>query len=239
MSTNDLDSPFEPLDAKLYVEVLENAVFTKSKTHIWTDGRKHQLVSRISKVASTNAVTIVTVPKEKKFDYVLNSYAIEEVYMSVQLPNDLIYFKARVRQTDEVSFSFRLDGLIYKVQRRQAIRIPVPSDIAGPVELKVSGRATPITGSVLNISVGGVGVITKELTLEKDFEIGKLVEVSFKFGSLPVRATGNLRYLQPIQGALIGKRLKVGVQFNEIHTKTVDEIHTYVMSESTKYLGRV
>lgn len=236
--SQEQENPFEIIPVKKVLDVLQNAVTVRSKTHIWTEGRKHQHVSRISRVASNDSVTILAVPKEKKFEYVLNSYAIDEVFMSVQLPNDLIYFKARVRQSDEVAFSFRVEGHVYKVQRRQAIRLPVPSDMAGPVELKIDGRDEPVRASVLNISVGGVGLLTADLEVEKDFVIGKKVELSFQFGTLPITAKGNLRYLQAIQGSLISKHLKLGVQFDDVHSKIVDDIHTYVMHESTKYLGR-
>jgi c-di-GMP-binding flagellar brake protein YcgR len=236
--SSEQENPFEQVATKQILDVLQNAVATRSKLHIWTEGRKHQHVSRISKVANSESVTILTVPKEKKFEYILNSYAIEEVFMSVQLPNDLVYFKAKVRNSDEISFSFRLIEPLYKVQRRQAIRVPVPADMASAVEIVMEGRAEPIKAAILNISTGGVGVLTQELALEQEFEIGKKVSVSFQFGTLPVSATGNLRYLQVVQGSLISKRLKLGIQFDEIHMKTVDEIHTYVMHESTKYLGR-
>ena len=232
------DSPFEQISDRKMFEVLQNAVATRSKLHIWTEGRKHQHVSRIQKVAGSEGVTLVAVPKDKKFEYILNAYAIEEVFMSVQLPHDLVYFKAKVRPSDDSTISFKLMAPLYKVQRRTAIRVPVSEDMVSKIELNVEGRAAPLPCTLLNISVGGLALMTLALDFEPEFVVGKKVSLAFQFGTLPISATGNLRYLTVVQGSLISKRLKIGVQFEDIPTKTVDEIHTYVISESTKYLGR-
>ncbi len=232
------ESPFTEIAERDTMEVLQSAISTKSKTHIWTEGRAHQMVGRISKVANSESVILIAVPKDKKFEQSLETSGTEDVLISVQLPSDLIYFKAKVKRSDEVAFSFMVVQPLYKVQRRQAIRVPVPSDMSSPVQITIPGRSTPIKATMLNISVGGVGVLTQDMSLEENFQIGMAAEVSFQFGTLPVRTQATLRYLQKVQGSLVGKRLKIGVQFEGIHSKTQDEIHIFVMNESVKYLGR-
>lgn len=233
------DKPFSEIETKDILDVLNNAITTRSKVHLWTEGRKYQYISRVSKVVESDAnqhkAFTMMVPKDPKFQIALDQNSIEEVFFSIQLPTDLIYGKAIVRKSNEVAFQFKVNIPLYKVQRRRAIRVPVPADMSSPVELVVEGFPL-ITGTLLNISTGGIGLMVKDLSLEKDFVVGRKAEIKFQFGTLPVVAKVNLRYAIPIQGSLMSKRLKIGIQYDEIPQKTVDEIHIYVMQQSTRYL---
>ncbi|RYZ67705.1 MAG: PilZ domain-containing protein, partial [Proteobacteria bacterium] len=102
----------------------------------------------------------------------------------------------------------------------------------------VSSLHICLAESVINISVGGIGILTKEMDFEPLFQVGMNAELSFQFGTLPVNTPITLRYLQKVQSTLIGKRLRIGVQFEGIPQKSQDEIHIYVMNESVKFLGR-
>ncbi len=234
------ESPFEAAQPEEIVPLLQSAVIRSSRLQCWSAGQKHSYTSRIVKVHESSGTVVISVSKEEPggntFEKGLYSEGVSEVMFSLHLPTDVIFFKGEIRLGDSSFFSVRVRTPIFKVQRRVALRLPIPGGAA--VKLTVPG-GKDVRASLINLSEGGIGIGMRS---KPDFDsLGPVtgpVPIHFEVFGISVAAIAVIRHRAEVGTAASSKMFRLGMEFTQIESKLQTRLSQLVYEESSKYLGR-
>lgn len=242
MSKASSDSPFEPAKPEETLPLLQSAIARNSKLQCWSLGQKHSYTSRIVKVNETGSLVSISVSKEfpggDEFEAALVRESCEEILFSLQLPTDIIFFKAELRRGEAGYFTARVKVPLFKIQRRQALRLPISGGAPRIVVIKpIAGL--PLNAELMNLSEGGVGVSINE---RADFESLMLdkspVQLSFEVNGIEVVTEALARHGFETSSSMVKKMFRLGFAFKDLEPKLKDRISQFVFEESAKFLGR-
>jgi hypothetical protein len=232
--------PFEKAAAEEVIPLLQSGVSWKARLQCWTPGRGHSLTSRIVKVHEGLVRIVISVAKEgpegAAFERGVTAGFFEEVLFSLHLPTDVVFFKGEFIPIGPGAFSVRVKDALYKVQRREALRLPVPGNPSVRLVLPDGGvRAAEL----LNVSEGGVGLIFRD---KPSFEVvSKIKEnftIEFNAFKIAVRATVEVKHSTEVGSAMVRKSFRLGLSFSDLDPRLRTELSQLVLEESSKYLGR-
>jgi hypothetical protein len=232
--------PFEAAKPEEILPLLQSGVPRKSRLQCWSPGRKYSYTSRIVKVHETAGLVSISISKEYaggvSFEADLMRESLGEVLFSLHLPTDVIFFKGEIRKGDESVLNARIKEPLYKVQRRESLRLPVSGK---PVVLiSVPGQAD-ISAEIVNVSEGGIGVLFRE---KVDFEtvsaLKANVGLAFTVFGIPVMAQAGIRHGSEVGSTLVKRSYRLGFSFTDIDAKLKTQLSQLVIEESAKYLGR-
>jgi c-di-GMP-binding flagellar brake protein YcgR len=103
------------------------------------------------------------------------------------------------------------------MERRRFMRIPIISD----VEVKTGDK--DFSGVVINVSAGGIGIVS-----DKPFELGIIVEASFKLGSDKFeKVRGTITRSDTI---VFGKYFLVGMNFISLNGSQKTDLDRYIQA---------
>lgn len=193
------------------------------------------------KVHETAGLISISVSKEfpggEAFESGLHRDSMDEVLFSLHLPTDVIFFKGELRKGDSTYFNARIKDALYKVQRREALRLPVPGARTVLMEPAVGAG---YSAELQNISEGGIGVVFR---VKSEFEavaaVKDPVKLTFTAFGLAVTAVAAVRHGSEVGTTLAKKSYRLGFSFTEIDPKLQTQISQLVFEESAKYLGRI
>jgi hypothetical protein len=238
-TVNDL--PFEKASPEEVIPLLQSGVSWKARLQCWTEGRKHSFTSRIVKVHEGLVRIVISVAKEgpagAAFEKAIVGESFEEVLFSLHLPTDVVFFKGEFTPAGPDTFHVRVKDALYKVQRRVALRLPVPGSSSARMVLS---NGAVRSGILLNVSEGGIGVMFKE---KSSFEVVSAekneIDVTFTVFGIAVHAKAILKHTSEVGSAMVKKSFRLGFSFTSIDPRLQTELSQLVMEESAKYLGRI
>lgn len=232
--------PFEAAKPEERLPILKSAIARKARLQCWSPGRKHSYVSRVMKAAEEDGVLSIAVSKAfpggDAFEASIVQEARGEILFSLHLPTDVIFFKGEHRVEDRDVFVVRIAQPIFKVQRREALRLPVPGSPPVTVTLPDGHR---YAAELLNISEGGIGVLFRDKAAFDAVSSAKgAFDIAFTaFGTAAV-AKAVAKHGAEVGSALVKKSFRLGMAYREINPKLRAELSQLVLEESAKYLGR-
>jgi c-di-GMP-binding flagellar brake protein YcgR len=238
-------APFDAAKPEETLPLLQSAIPHKAKLQCWSAGQKHTYTSRIVKVHESAGLKSVSVSKEaaggEEFEAALLREAAEEIMFSLHLPTDIVFFKGELRRGESGTFTARVKEPIYKVQRRQSLRLPVPTAQKVPVRFRLASRADAFyEAQVLNVSDGGISMMSGDdevfRACAKD---AKLANMVFQIGPIDVGASGIVRHAMELKAPGVKEKYRFGIEFTAIDPKIKDRLSRYVMEESAKFTGRI
>ncbi len=237
-----LDSPFEPAKPEETLALLQSAISRKSRLQCWSAGQKLSYTSRIVKVHETNGLVSISVSKEfpggEEFEAALIHEALEEILFSLHLPTDIIFFKAEPRRGETGYFNARVKPPIFKVQRRQTLRLPISPDKASAVVIRLDSDHT-IGAELLNLSEGGVGIAVRD---QKDHDLltkaTKPFSILFDVFGVRIECQATARHGSQAGSTMVKKSFRVGVAFEGMDPKMKTRLSQLVFEESSKFIGR-
>jgi len=232
--------PFEAAKTEEILPLLQSGVPRNSRLQCWSPGRKYSYTSRIVKVHETSGLILISISKEFEggatFESDLARESKGEVLFSLHLPTDVVFFKGELRMGDATLFNARINGAVYKVQRRESLRLPVTGK---PTVLIGIPNEVGYSAEVLNISEGGIGMLFKD---RADFAavsaIKTPISLTFTVFGIPVAAKAAVRHGSEIGSTFAKKSYRLGFEFTEIEAKLRTQLSQLVFEESAKYLGR-
>lgn len=236
------ESPFEPAKTEETLPLLQSAIARKAKLQCWSPGQKHSYTSRIVKVNETGGLVSISVSKEfaggEEFEAALIRGGFEEILFSLHLPTDIIFFKAEIRRGESGFFTARVKVPIFKIQRREALRLPITSDASKTVKITVTGAPT-LSAELINVSEGGIGI---SITDKSDFDSLSAtktpVGIVFEVNGLRVNTSAMVRHGFEAGSTMVKKTYRLGLSFKDMDPKMKERLSQLVFEESAKFLGR-
>ncbi len=236
------ESPFEPAKTEETLPLLQSAIARKSRLQCWSPEQKYSYTSRIVKVNEVSGLVSISVSKEEpggeEFEKAIVREGCEEILFSLNLPTDIIFFKAEFRRGESGTFTAKVKPPIFKVQRRRAVRLPIP---ATP-EKKVKIQITPDNFSsftLVNVSEGGIGIVVND---KSQFELisknKKPIKASFEVGGILVSTEILARHGYEAGSTMSKKSYRIGFSFVELEVSIKDKLNRYIFEECSKFLGR-
>jgi hypothetical protein len=194
----------------------------------------------VVKVSVTGSLIWIAVSKEfpggDEFENDLRRESPGEILFSLHLPTDVVFFKGELREGEGGLFNARIREPLYKVQRRESLRLPVPGK---PVVELLTAQGGKFSAEVVNISEGGIAIAFRR---KFDFEVVSAltdpVSITFTAFGIATTAKASVRHGSEIGSALSGKSYRLGLSFTEIDAKVRTQLSQLVFEESAKYLGR-
>lgn len=240
----DKENKFVEVRREDTVDLFQAAIRPASKLMIWTEGQKYSFHGRIQRVNEAAGSVFLSVPKEIggfAFESSLLQFEIEDCLFTLNLPTDVLFFKGKLKRSDESALNFKVNLPIFKIQRRRNLRLPVSGDRYSKVRIQLSASdSQPIEAEFLNVSEGGVGVLVQNAAVFARLPLGKqLAIVSFTIDGNRYDATGEVRYGEEIGSTLQKRKYKVGIQFVKIDRAQSDRLSHFVFEESAKFFGRL
>ncbi len=232
--------PFEKAAAEEVIPLLQSGVSWKARLQCWTPGRGHSFTSRIVKVHEGLVRIVISVAKEgpegAAFEKGVTAGFFEEVLFSLHLPTDVVFFKGEFIPVGPGAFSVRVKDALFKVQRREALRLPVPGHPTVRLVLPAGGECK---AELLNISEGGIGLIFRDRpSFEAVSNIHEPFSISFTAFKIGVEAKVVVKHATEVGSAMVRKSFRLGLSFSEIDSRVQTELSQLVLEESSKYLGR-
>lgn len=236
------EAPFEAAKPEETVALLQSAVARKSKLQCWSPGQKHSYTSRIVKVNEAAGTVAVSISKEfpggDEFEAALGREAIEEILFSLHLPTDIIFFKGEIRRGETGFFTARVKVPVFKIQRREALRLPIsaasPRSVSITSDLGVNYRA-----DLVNISEGGIGIsMANKSEFDALSSIKTVIGVSFEVNTIQINTQAMVRHGFEAGSSMIKKAYRLGLAFKDMEPKMKDRLSQLVFEESAKFLGR-
>ena len=221
--------------------MLQSGVSRGARLQCWSPGRKYSITSRIVKIHETGGLISISVAKEVSggtaFEDGVLKESLGEVLFSLHLPTDVLFFKGELRKGGTDTFTARVKGHIYKVQRRYALRLSVPAGTPVRVTLSSGGG---FGCELLNLSEGGVALLVREkVDFDRVSKPETKIALEFKISGISVSTHGVVRHGSEAGSALVKKNYRIGLSFEGIDPKTQHQISQLVFEESSKYLGRL
>jgi hypothetical protein len=160
----------------------------------------------------------------------------DEVLFSLHLPTDVVFFKGEARRGDSEFFTVRVKTPVFKVQRREALRLPVPDAPEVALTLQDGRRFKAV---LVNISEGGVGVSFKSRE-HSDAVLASTdpVLLAFSVYGMTLAEKGSVRHGSELSSSFTAKTYRIGFSFLELDPKNRTQLSQLVLEESSKYLGR-
>lgn len=241
VTTPPQESLFETAKPEETLALLQGGVTRASRLQCWTTGQKHSHTSRIVKVNDVHGIISISISKEnpgaEAFQTALLKGSVEEVFFSLHLPTDVIFFKGSFRRGDAEFLNVRVNIPIFKTQRRHSMRLPVSAS-ENAISLRlVTGKSVDV--EMLNFSDGGVGLaIRKKSDYDLLVAVKTPITLSFKVMGLAVTALALVRHGFEVGAPGAIKSYRIGMQFAVIDTKLRERLSQIVFEESSKFIGR-
>lgn len=212
---------------------------------IWTKDQSEVISSHLSVFGESTNTFYCWIPKSldvEGFVNEVNSSGTKDCFFSVSLLKANIFFRAELLGYDTAGLRFRFPTKVFKVQRREDVRLPIPSHTTMKVEFKdplfpektmiAKVQDLSATGMAFIINDDDAPLFPKGLTLS-DFSF------SVRNKKFKVRAeVSNIRKQRSPTGELLAKGHVVGVRFLDMRPGDHQHIAGFVFEESRKYFSK-
>ncbi len=157
-----------------------------------------------------------------EFDSSLRAKKTEHCLFSISLSRASIFFKAKYLSHDQDGLLFEFPELVYKVQRRKDMRVPLK-------HLNMAGRIQGVGRKLLDISAGGLSFQVQEEESDSFRSGVALDSIEFVLAGRTIKVAGVVRHT--VKG-------RVGAQFVALRPADQQYISGYVFQESRKLMSK-
>ncbi|MBI3543468.1 MAG: PilZ domain-containing protein [Deltaproteobacteria bacterium] len=168
-----------------------------------------------------------------------------EILGSINIEHTNFFFKTTCNSTaDDKYIHLGMPPSIFKLQRRQAMRIPFQRNFAPTLSVfdptKTFDSSKPIVKGdilamrMLDLSVGGCGVAAKIDEADKFAKGTKLRDLRFLVRGMEIVAEGEVKHVLKTTNDRGKPMLRVGIQFGQLKMDYETVIGQFVLDESRK-----
>jgi hypothetical protein len=234
---------FQPVESIAEgLKLLKEGCKTLSSAMIWTRDQEQVINSHLSVYSDAIDSFYCWTPKDldtKKFTTEILKSPTRECYFSVSLFRANIFFRSEFVAVDTAGLLFKFPVKVFKVQRRNDVRLPILDGVSMKVEF--TDPLFPekqISKKVLDISAGGMAfVVTENET--PTFPAGLTLEAfSFNIGNRRLSTCAEVTNVRKLKDERHKNLFAVGVKFKDLRPGDIQHIAGYVFEESRKYFTR-
>jgi hypothetical protein len=234
---------FQPVESVAEgLKLLKEGCKTLSSAMIWTKDQEQVLNSHLSVFSDSTDSFYCWAPKDfdsKKFVADVQASAHSECFFSVSLFRANIFFRASFVALDTAGLLFKFPTKIFKVQRRNDVRLPLLDFLA--VKVHFRDPLFPDKESirkVLDISAGGMAFLIHEEDVPL-YPVGlTLNDFLFKVANRTFKIRAQISNSRKLRDEKHKGAFAVGVQFLDLRPGDVQHIASWVFEESRKYFTR-
>ena len=162
-----------------------------------------------------------------------------DCFFSVSLTGANIFFKANFKGYNETSLIFSLPEKVFKVQRRQNMRFPIPDGYLIKVEfVDPLYSSEKQTRKIYDISATGMSFVVDSME-DVIYQVGLAIKaMTFTVKNRSITVDGEVRHSAALPPSSRMKGIKVGVEFKGIRPGDSQHIAVYVFDEGRKYFSK-
>lgn len=243
--------PQEPKEKFIPVEssteqlgLLKKAVSTAASTLLWQSKNDEKAVIKtyVSAVFEEDGIFYAWIPPSispKEFKDALIEKKQKQCYFSISLPHVMIFLKADFIEFNDDGFKFKLPSEIFKVQRRQHFRLPIPDGYV--IYLNYQDPAFSEQNcqkKLIDLSEGGLS-FQIDSSEEIYYRKGMIIEnAQFRVRDQEILCDIEIRYIRAIDELKKSSPVKIGVMYKKIEKTSEKVISSYVFEESRKYFSK-
>jgi c-di-GMP-binding flagellar brake protein YcgR len=140
---------------------------------------------------------------------------------------------------DSGGLKFKRPQKLFKVQRRQDIRMPILDSVAFKVEFEDPlDPGKKVQKKVLDLSASGLAFLI-QTSEEPIYHAGmKIQGVTFRIKGHKISCTGEVRHMKALPASGPNKGIKVGIKLHGMHSADNQALLMWVTEESRKYFMR-
>lgn len=207
---------------------------------LWTKDQEIVVHSRISLVSETSGLITVACPKG--FDprgllEFMSTHRQTDMYFSVSIQRASLFFRCKLNGADATGLTFEYPEMVYKVQRRNDFRFPIPY---GHV-LKIEHQDPlfvdkTVTWKVADISAHGCAIIVPD-SEAPTYAVGLVLnELRFSIQNRRIEVpAAEVRHKQILPEG----KVKLGLLFRRIRETDSQHIAAYVFEESRRFFTQL
>ncbi len=234
---------FEQIKPEESRKLLQGAILGKDKLKIWTTNQTHSIQTRVSSTLDSAMNFFITIPAENnelEFISQIKSAHIDELFFTLTLPTDVLFFKGELKKTDKLGFNFKVIEPVFKVQRRTAYRLPIPEMQKLFCEFDLSeGDEAHFKLRIFDLSAGGLGLfVSDSIAATLLNPETKIKNLKFKIRNIEFNLLGEIRYRKEIPLSKVSKAYRVGLKFLNLSPSQDSFLTGFVFEESLKFSGR-
>lgn len=244
----DPRTEFVPVtDPKEFERLMAEAFRFNSSAMIWTRDQQVVLNSHLLGVVPKSTDFRAALPPNFDAAAFQASLAQEEsgprsapdCFFSVSLPSANLFFKARYMETDPKGLRFEAPKALFKVQRRNDVRLTFPAGTALPAAFDhPSLPKQRIHVKLIDLSAAGLsfGVKPQEEPLYSKGLM--LTNLTFRIGTREFKLQAEVKHIRATGSAAPEARvIRIGVKFSEIRAGDSQAIAAYVFQETRKFFS--
>ncbi len=236
---------FQPInDPKAILGYLKEGVEILASTAIWTKNQEHLIQSYIRHLDPENRLIHTIIPGGfdlNPLNSILTQTPPVDFFFSLSLLSSNIFFKTVFKGSDKTDLKFELPKQIFKVQRREFVRSPIPGGVTLQIKFQnPNASQKQIIKKVHDLSGGGFSfmVTNEDVALYKPGHILKNIELTLNH--MHIKAEAEIRYIgkPSLASDTAPPEMKVGLKFTQLSNNDREGIIFHVFEESRKYYSK-
>lgn len=236
-------SMFEAVKFEKGKELIDFAEKKAALFSLWSKGQKYSAHGRVMKTLTSGTSLLFTIARTDEvatFEKALESDGISEVLFSVNLPTDVIFFRAEIRRKDTLGMNFKVVDSVYRAQRRKMMRLPILESEGVLATFTLKGETAARVVRLHDLSEGGVGFIEENVSQQTIFSKGFVIhDFVFSVRERAIRVDIEVLYSFDTTPQKKIKTLRFGAVFRKISVDDREFINSYVIEKSSQFFGRI
>jgi len=209
---------------------------------IWTAEHEQVINSHLNVFSEATHTFYCWAPKSldtQAFFAAVSQSPLRECYFSVSLVRANIFFRSEFLDLDTGGLQFRIPNKVFKVQRRNDVRLPILENFAMKVSFKDPlFPLQEMNKKVLDISAGGLAFMITE-DESAIFPKGLILkDVTFMIGNRKLTTRAEISNVRELRDDRNKGYHAVGIHFLDLRPGDAQYIAGYVFEESRKYFMR-
>ncbi|MEK6580093.1 MAG: PilZ domain-containing protein [Bdellovibrionota bacterium] len=241
MSEKPKDTYFSKVDVAEALKFLKDSVTGKAQVYVWTKGHRNSFYSKITAISIPTQTLYLDSPVDldlKAFVAHLKSNGNMDCYFNIVLTRGSVFFATFFKGHDVGGLRFQFPEALYKVQRREAVRVPIPLSV--PVLLEFTDplyTETRLERRAADLSAHGMSFVGREADRAAFIPGTTLKGAVLRLKNREIYLEAQIRNVRTfIDGKKKG--IKVGLRFEKIRPADVQLISSVVFELSRRGTSR-
>lgn len=210
---------------------------------VWSKDQTHTINTHLTHLSIADKHLYIWKPEDLdpvQFTDDLAKMAESDLFFSVSLLRAKIFFRSRFIGFSKSNMQFRYPDKVFKVQRRNDVRLPVRDGYVLRVEYQDPLNSDDVLSrKAFDISAGGISILVPqdESAMYPRGLILKNLTLTIRQKVIHTDAT--VCHVSEIKGNPNTENVKVGLQFKDLQPADNQHIASYVFEESRRYYSRL
>lgn len=238
-----LSKKFKALSVEDTKKALAEATAFLASTSFWRKGEEPKLKTTLCEQDLQERTFSVRPPQktgpEELKSYLFKDQESQEFHFSTSVPRVLFFYKAKLLNYSSQKLTFRTPEIIYKVQRREHLRLPGSLTSTLWVEFEhplPSGKR--FLKRLIDISAGGLSFLVSEQEATAFSPHLILPEMKIFNGHEHLMAIAQVIHLETLPKSNSEEAIRIGVSFTKISNQHKQLIQAFVLKETSKFFSR-